>query len=180
MQLNKSIKKLTASGVCLALAMVFPLLTGQIPQIGRALGPMHIPILLCGFIAGPFYAAVIGLVAPTLRFMLFGAPPFIPTGAAMTFELATYGLVAGLLYKALPQKTSSIYLSLIAAMLSGRMVWGVARVLLVGLAGVPFSFELFIAGAFLDAIPGIILHIILIPMIVMALKNANVLSKFAT
>lgn len=170
-------KRLAAAGVCLALCMVLPLLTGQIPQIGRALGPMHIPVLLCGFIAGPFYAAIVGFVAPLLRFMVFGMPPLIPTGAAMCFELATYGLVSGLLYKKLPQKTAFIYLSLVAAMLSGRVVWGVARVLLVGLAGAPFSFELFIAGAFIDAIPGIVAHILLIPVVVMALKHSKVFAQ---
>ena len=174
---SKSMRDLTASGVCLALCLLLPFLTGQIPQFGAALAPMHIPVLLCGFICGPYYAVVIGAVAPLLRFMLFGMPPLMPTGAAMCFELAVYGLVSGLLYKALPKKTVFIYVSLVIAMLLGRIGWGVARVLLTGVANVPFSWQLFISGAFINAIPGIIVHIAIIPLIVMALRKAYSQSK---
>ena len=92
------IRKLTYSAVCLALCMILPFLTGQIPQIGSALCPMHIPVLLAGFLCGPWWAMAVGAVAPLLRFALFGMPPLFPTGAAMCFELAAYGLVSGLLY----------------------------------------------------------------------------------
>jgi len=155
--------------------MLLPFLTGQIPQIGAALSPMHIPVLLCGFIAGPFYAAIVGFIAPLLRFMLFGMPPLMPIGIAMCFELAVYGAVSGLLYKALSKKIVFIYVSLIGAMLLGRIVWGIARWALSGVTGISFTFELFIAGAFANAIPGIILHIALIPVIVAALKKADLL-----
>ena len=172
---SQSVRKLTSSGVCLALCMLLPFLTGQVPQFGAALSPMHIPVLLCGFIAGPFYAAIVGFIAPLLRFMLFGMPPLMPIGAAMCFELAVYGLVSGLLYRALPKNIGSIYVSLIGAMLLGRIVWGIARWTISGVTGIPFTFELFMAGAFINAIPGIILHIVLIPVIVMALKKADLL-----
>ena len=172
---NLSVKKLTASGVCLALCILLPFLTGQIPQIGSALSPMHIPVLLCGFIAGPWYAAIVGVLAPLLRFVLFGMPPIMPTGIAMCFELAVYGIASGFLYKLLPKKPMYIYVSLIGAMLLGRVVWGVARVLLIGVAGVPFTFQMFLAGAFINAVPGIIVHIILIPLIVIGLDKANLL-----
>jgi len=172
-----SMRELAISGVCLALCMVLPLLTGQIPQIGSALSPMHIPVLLCGFIAGPYSAAFIGLIAPGLRFSLFGMPPLMPTGLAMSFELAVYGLVSGLLYKALPKKAAYIYVSLIIAMLAGRIVWGAARWGLSGIVGMPFTIEMFMAGAFINAIPGIIVHIGLIPIIVLALKKANFITE---
>jgi len=155
--------------------MLLPFLTGQVPQVGAALSPMHIPVLLCGFIAGPYYAAVVGFIAPLLRFMLFGMPPLMPIGTAMCFELAVYGLVAGLLYKALPKKIGFIYASLVGAMLLGRVVWGIARWALSGVTGISFTFELFMAGAFINAIPGIVLHIVLIPVIVVALKKAGFL-----
>ena len=93
----------------------------------------------------------------------------------MSFELAVYGLVTGLLYIILPKKTAFIYISLVTAMLLGRIVWGIARVLLTGVSSVPFSWQLFISGAFINAIPGIILHIVLIPVIVIALKKVGVL-----
>lgn len=111
------ILKLVLSAICLALCMVLPFLTGQIPEIGSMLSPMHIPVLLCGFLAGPLRAAAIGLIAPVLRFALFGMPPIFPTGAAMCFELAVYGAASGLLYARLPKRTLSIYAALISAML---------------------------------------------------------------
>jgi len=157
--------------------MLLPFLTGQIQQFGSALAPMHIPVLLCGFICGPYYAAVVGVIAPLLRYALFGMPPIMPIGVSMCFELAVYGLVSGLLYSALPKRPAFIYVSLIAAMLLGRVVWGIARVLLTGVSGVPFSWQLFISGAFINAVPGIIVHIVLIPLIIMALKKANYLTS---
>jgi len=166
------ILKLVLSAICLTLCMVLPFLTGQIPEIGSMLSPMHIPVLLCGFIAGPFRASVVGLIAPVLRFALFGMPPIFPTGVAMSFELAVYGAVSGLLYAKLPKRTENIYISLIAAMLLGRIAWGMASMLLSGVTGSAFTWAAFMAGAFTSAIPGIILHIVLIPVIVMALQRA--------
>ena len=166
------IKDVTISGVCLALALLLPFLTMQIPSVGSMLSPMHIPVLLCGFFVCWQWAAVVGFVAPLLRFALFSMPP-MPFGIAMAFELATYGLVASLMYKALPKKKSSIYVALIVAMILGRIVWGIARVVIAGVVGNPFTFQMFIAGALLEAIPGILLHILLIPVIVMAVKKNN-------
>lgn len=173
MQKNRiSVQLLVTSAICLALCMVLPFLTGQIPEIGSALCPMHIPVLLCGFLCGSAYAAVVGAIAPALRFALFGMPPIFPTGVAMCFELAAYGLVSGWLYRRLPKKTVSIYVSLIAAMVVGRVVWGAAQACLLGLSGSAFTWQAFMAGAVLNAVPGIVVHIVLIPVIVMALSRA--------
>ena len=169
--------KLVISAVCLALCMVLPFLTGQIPEIGSMLSPMHIPVLLCGFICGPAWAAVVGAVAPLLRFALFGMPPLFPTGVAMCVELATYGAVSGLLYSLLPRKPLNVYVSLIAAMLAGRVVWGIVRVVLSGVSGSAFTWAAFMAGAFINAVPGIIVHILLIPVLVMALRKAGFAEK---
>ena len=157
----------------LALALVLPLLTGQLQQLGNAICPMHIPVLLCGFICGPWYGLIIGFIAPLLRFLIFSMPPIMPIGISMSFELAVYGLTAGLMYKYLPIKKPYIYLSLISAMLAGRIVWGAARTVLYGLGKAPFGFAAFIAGAFTNAVPGIILHIILIPILVMAYEKIS-------
>ena len=164
---------LTYAAACLALCMVLPFLTGQIPEIGSALCPMHIPVLLAGFLCGPWWALAVGAVAPLLRFALFGMPPLFPTGAAMCFELAAYGLVSGILYRKLPKKASHVYVALIAAMLAGRVVWGVVMVALMGLSSSAFTWAAFMAGAFVNAVPGIIVHIILIPIIVLALRKAG-------
>ena len=171
------IRKLIYAAICLALCMVLPFLTGQIQQIGNALCPMHIPVLLCGFLCGAPYAVVVGAVAPVLRFFLFGMPVLFPMGAAMSFELAAYGLIAGIMYRKLPKKPVNIYIALLTAMLGGRIVWGVVRFAMTMLFGVEFSFEMFLSGAFLTAIPGIICHIILIPIIVLALQRAGLTIK---
>ena len=167
------ILRLTYAAVCLALCMVLPFLTGQIPEIGKALCPMHIPVLLAGFLCGPWWALAVGAVAPLLRFALFGMPPLFPTGAAMCFELAAYGLVSGILCRKLPQKAVNVYLALIAAMLAGRIVWGIVMAVLMGLSGSAFTWAAFVAGACVNAVPGIIVHILLIPLSVLALRKAG-------
>lgn len=171
--MNQKTKKLTLSGVCLALCLVLPFLTGQIPEIGSALSPMHIPVLLCGFLCGWQYGLVVGLIAPVLRFLLFQMPPLFPTGTAMAFELAAYGVATGILYRKLPKKNINLYISLIGAMLIGRIVWGCVQLILSGITQNPFTWQAFLAGAFVTAIPGIICHILIIPPIVIALKKAG-------
>ena len=167
------IRKLTYAALFLALALVLPFLTGQIPQIGSALSPMHIPVLLCGFLVGWPWGLAVGFIAPLLRSVIFGMPVMVPGAVAMAFELAVYGLISGILYRLLPKKKWSIYVTLIVAMLAGRVVWGIARLIIAGLSGNSFTWALFLAGAFTNAIPGIILHIILIPVIVMVLEHAG-------
>ena len=164
------LRHLTCAAMCLALCLYLPFLTGQIPQIGRALSPMHIPVLLAGFLCGPWWAMVVGLVAPMLRHSLFLMPPLV-TAIAMSFELAAYGLFSGLLYQLLPKKRSNIYVSLILAMLGGR----IAMTIISGVTGSEFGWAAFIAGAFTSAVPGIIVHIILIPVLVMSLQKAGFL-----
>ena len=173
--LNKvHIRHLTYAAVCLALCLALPFLTGQVPQIGSALCPMHLPVLLAGFLCGPWWAAAVGAVAPLLRHALFGMPPLFPTAVAMTFELLTYGLVSGLLYRRLHERRAAgIYLSLIAAMAAGRIAWGAAMVVLLGLGDSAFTWGAFWAGAITGAIPGILLQLILIPALVLALRKAG-------
>lgn len=171
MSSNRKLYRMILAAMFLALALVLPFLTGQIPQIGSALCPMHIPVLLCGFFCGPWYALAVGFIAPLMRFALFGMPPIMPTGIAMCFELAAYGLVAGLLYRWLPKSRVNIYVSLIGAMIIGRVVWGAARVVLYGLGKSQFGWAAFMSGAFINAIPGIIVQIVLIPVLVMTLEK---------
>ncbi len=171
------IQRLTASAVSLALCLVLPFLTGQVPEIGNMLCPMHIPVLLCGFLCGWRYGAVVGFCAPLLRSFLFFAPPLFPQAVSMSLELMTYGLVSGLLNKSLPQNNIFIYLNLVISMLSGRLIWGCVRFLIYGLGYTQFSFELFIAGAFVDAIPGIILQLLLVPVVVIAVRHAKIRSS---
>ena len=177
---RNSILKLAYAAVCLALAMVLPLLTGQIPQVGDALAPMHIAVLICGFVCGWPYGILVGFIAPLLRFAIFGMPPIFPTGLSMAFELAAYGAISGLLYRILPKKIPYIFVSLLGAMIGGRIIWGIARFIFTGLAGSEFPFSAFVAGAVTNAIPGIILHIVLIPVLVIALQKAKVIGGHET
>ena len=166
-------KKLVYSAMCLALCLVLPFLTGQIPQVGSMLLPMHIPVLLCGFLCGGGWGAAVGFTAPLLRHLLFGMPP-MPGCISMAFELATYGLVVGLLHKKMGKSMKGVYVSLICAMVVGRLVWGAAQMAIMGLNGGSFPFSAFVAGAFTSAIPGIVLQLVLIPVLVRALDKAGV------
>ena len=170
---GKSIKRLVLAALFLALALVLPFLTGQIPEVGSMLCPMHIPALLCGFFCGWPWGLAVGLIAPVLRSLLFGMPPMFPMAICMSFELATYGAVSGWLYAKLPKKKLSIYGALLSAMVLGRLVWGAARFICTGLDVSAFGISAFWAGAVTTAIPGIIVQIILIPLLVMALEKHN-------
>lgn len=173
--MNKTLKKLVYSALCVALALVLPLLTGQIPQVGSMLSPMHIPVLLCGFICGPVWGLAVGAISPLLRSLIFSMPPLFPTATAMAFELAAYGCAAGLLYKLFPKKAWGVYAALVCAMLIGRVVWGVAMLSIMTATGKGWGIDAFLAGAFINAWPGIILHIAIIPPIVLALRKAKII-----
>ena len=172
----KQTRKLVLAAFFLALGMVLPFLTGQIQQLGNKILPMHIPVLLCGFICGWQYGLAVGLIVPLLRSVMFGMPPMMPTAAAMAVELGVYGLTTGLLYARLPKKIPYLYVSLLTAMIAGRVAWGAVSIALYGMEGNAFTMQAFLAGAFLNAIPGIIIQIILIPMIMIALQKAGLLA----
>lgn len=173
-----SIRNMVLAAMCLALCLVLPFLTGQIPEIGAKLSPMHIPVLLCGFFCGPVFGAIVGFIAPLLRFAIFGMPPF-PGCVSMAFELCTYGLITGMLYWLLPKRIIFTYVSLIVAMIAGRVVWGFAQLIVFGIKGTAFTWQAYISGAVLGSVPGIIIHIALIPVIVIALEKAGFLKKYA-
>ncbi|MBE6973266.1 MAG: ECF transporter S component [Ruminococcaceae bacterium] len=166
---NKQLKTLVLAALFLALSYVLPFFTGNIPQIGSMLLPMHIPVLLCGFICGGPWGAVVGLIAPVMRSVLTGGfPPMFPTAFAMAFELAAYGFVSGFLARRLTKNLKGIYVALISAMLCGRVLWGVVMAFIT-VKGSGFTFAAFIAGAFTNALPGIILQLVAIPVIVLTL-----------
>lgn len=163
---NSNVKKLVLSALFLAIGLVLPLLTGQIKEIGDSLLPMHLPVMLCGLICGWGYGLSVGLTLPFLRGVIFGMPPIYPNAVWMALELATYGFVLGFLYNKLSKKsTPYLILYLICAMLSGRIVWGIAKAILLGVGGKPFTVNMFIVGGFIDAFLGIIIQLILIPII---------------
>ena len=170
---NTNVKTMVLAALFLALALVLPFLTGQIPQIGSMLCPMHIPALLCGFFCGWPWGLAVGFIAPILRSVTFGMPPMFPVAICMSFELAAYGAISGLLYKKLPRNPFSIYAALLTAMVIGRLVWGAARFVCAGLDASAFGLTAFWTGAITSAIPGIIIQIILVPILVMTLEKHN-------
>lgn len=175
--MNKnSTQKTVLSALFLALAYVLPFLTGQIPEIGAMLCPMHLPVLLCGFICGAPWGATVGFIAPLFRSLTLGMPPLFPGAVCMAFELAVYGAVSGLMHRVLPKRRGYIYLSLLIAMLAGRIIWGAAMFICLGATGGSFTFAAFVAGAITNALPGIILQIILIPITVMLIESRKVVS----
>ena len=174
-KMKKTVKNLALSAMFLALCMILPVITGGVPRIGNAISPMHIPVLICGFVCGWQYGAAVGFIAPLMRSLMFSMPPMYPIAVSMAFELAAYGLLCGLLYKAFPKKNAFIYPALIISMLGGRVVWGAARFIMAGLSGSEFSMAMFVAGAFTQAVPAIICHILLVPPVVMAFKKAKLM-----
>jgi thiamine transporter ThiT len=173
----KNTRNLTLSGLFLALGIVLPFVTGNIPQIGSALLPMHLPVLLCGYICGWPWGLLVGFVTPLLRMALVGMPP-ATTAIPMAFELAAYGALTGVLYRALPKTVPSLYASLLCAMLGGRIVWGIVRWVMMA-SGVDFGLQAFLAGAFVNALPGIIVQIVLIPILILALRRARLMPEEA-
>ena len=171
---RKMIFCIAYSAACIALAMLLPLLTWQDTMLGNMFSLMHIPVFLCGFLCGWHWGAVVGFICPLLRFLIFAKPP-MPTALAMAFELCVYGLVAGLLYKFLPKKNGFLYVSLIGAMIVGRIAGGAAMFIIAGIKGTGYTMATFFTSYFVNAVPGIVLHIILVPLIVMALKNAKLM-----
>ena len=159
-------KNTVLAAMFLAVGVVLPTLTGAIKEIGDSLLPMHLAVMLCGVVCGWSYAAPVGLVLPFLRAAFFGMPPLYPNAVWMSLELATYGFVIGFLY-GLRKKYSRAYLllCLTCSMLAGRIVWGVTKAILLGVADKPFGLEAFLVGGFLDAIPGILLQFLLVPLI---------------
>ena len=163
---NDKIKRLALAAMFLAIGMLLPMLTGQIKEIGDSLLPMHLAVMLCGIICGWEYGLGVGLILPFLRSVSFGMPPIYPNAVWMSLELATYGFVIGLMY-AMRKKESRwyIFLCLLCSQIAGRVVWGVAKALLLGIGSETFGFKAFIVGGFVDAIPGILLQFIVIPIV---------------
>ena len=177
--MNEKTKKITLSALFIALGLVLPLLTGQLKQLGNAFLPMHLPVLLCGLIVGPVHGLIVGLILPILRHFTFGMPPLYPTGISMAFELATYGFVVGYVYKVSRWKCIiALYESLIIAMVAGRIIWVIVQMILLGINGQAFTYEMFMAGAFLNAIPGIVFQLIFIPSLMLALHKTGVVKIY--
>ncbi len=172
--MNKRTQTLVLAGLLLALGMVLPFLTLQIKEIGDSLLPMHLPIMLCGIFCGWKYGLICGLLLPFLRSVCFGMPPAYPNAVWMALELAAYGYSVAILFENIFKKRFFyIYPSLIISMIFGRIIWGLSKAVLLGLADKVFTIGMFFAQGFADAVPGIVLQLILIPLIVKFKKKSG-------
>ena len=164
---QRPVQTLAMAAMLMAVGFVLPFFTGQIPQIGKMLCPLHLPVLLCGLLCGWKYGLVVGFVLPLLRSATLGMPPMFPAGIAMAFELAAYGFLAGFLYaRSRWQCVVALYRCLILAMIGGRIPDRCV-------SGQAFTWQMFLSGAFLTAIPGIILQLVFIPAVMVALDRTG-------
>ena len=158
-------KKLVLSAFFITLGLLLPFVGGQIPEINSIFLPMHLPILICGFICGWKYGGFVGFITPLIRTTLFGFPLF-PVALSMAFELCTYGIICGLLYDKFKKCKINTYLTLSIALIIGRIVRTCATAIIFGLTGSNFTFSIFLSALFVEAIPGIILQLVLVPTII--------------
>lgn len=174
---REEIQKLSLAAMFLAIGLVLPFFTGQIQKIGNMLLPMHIPVFLCGFICGWKYGLLVGFITPLLRSMLFGMPVMFPSAISMSFELMTYGFVIGILYQHSKWHCiRALYRCMILAMISGRLMWGVVMIILLGIGNNGFTMQAFLAGTIFNAIPGIVLQLVIVPVIMVVLNKTGLMS----
>lgn len=176
MQKMSAVKKSIITAVCIALCVVLPQAFHAIPNAGSIYLPMHIPVLLCGLICGWPYGLLCGLAGPALSALITGMPPaaVLP---GMIVECGVYGLAAGLLMQLVRTKRlyADLYISLVAAMLLGRVVSGAAKALIFSAGS--YSMASWVAGSFVTALPGIIIQLALLPSIVYALMRARLIPQ---
>lgn len=169
------VKRSVITAVCIALCYVLPLLFHAL-NIGSVFSPMHIPVLLCGLICGGGYGALCGIAGPVLSCLLSGMPAavkliyFIP-------ELAVYGLIAGIMMKFIRtgKLLPDLYISLTIAMVAGRIIGGIAQALFYVGSGESFTVAAIATGYFVTTLPGIICHLILIPILVTVLMKSRLI-----
>lgn len=170
-----SIKKICVTAISIALCVILPILF-HMAGLGSTFAPMHIPALLCGLICGGWYGVGCGIIGPVLSSILTGMPA--PTiMISMVPELITYGVVSGLMMRIVRtgKLGADLYISLVTAMLAGRIVAGIAKALFYMTTGEAFTFAIWISGHFVTAMPGIICHLIVIPILMAALYRAKLI-----
>ncbi len=172
-----SVKRICLAAACIALGVVLPSAFHSV-GLGSILSPMHIPVLLCGLICGGTYGLICGIVTPVLSSLITSMPG--PTMLiSMVPELAVYGLVAGLLVRFVRtgKGLADLYIALGGAMILGRVVGGIAKAMFYMGTGEPFTLSMWVTGYFVEAVPGIVCHLILVPVLVLTLERARVITK---
>lgn len=170
------VKRSIITAVCIGLSVVLPMAFHSIPNAGNVFCPMHIPVLLCGLICGGSFGLLCGLAGPLLSSLITGMPPlaYLPS---MLVELAAYGLVCGLMFSLVRTKklSADLYISLVVALLAGRIVAGLAKALV--FAAGKYSIAAWTTSYFVKTWPGLVLHLVLVPAIVAALMKAKLIPQ---
>ena len=165
-------KHIVLTGLFIALGLVLPMAFHSIPNAGSIFLPMHIPVLLCGLVCGPWFGLGCGALTPLLSSLATGMPPaaILP---GMLCELAVYGLTAGLLtrFVRLSNRPAKLYISLVGAMLAGRIASGLVNALIFRVG--QYSMQIWLTASFVTSLPGIAIQLALIPIIVLALQKAK-------
>jgi len=176
--LNNKTRKLVWASFLLILGIILPRLVNLAGSqaLGNLISPMHIPVFLTALILGPFYGALVGFITPLFSTLIFAMPPMMPPIAVfMAFELAALGLTAGYLYS---NKSKNIYLSITAAVIMGRFIYGLALLALGPLFSFNPPFIPFMQGAFLTGIPGIVIQFVIIPPIIEKIRPVKDFAEF--
>lgn len=168
------VKQSIITAVCIALCVVFPMAFHSIPQAGIIYCPMHIPVLICGLICAPQYAAVCGISGVLLSSVLTGMPP-VAMLPSMLVELTCYALISSLLMKFVHTKKSALdlYISLAGALVIGRVIAGIVKALI--FARGEITIASWATAYFVTCLPGIIMQIILVPVVYATLIKANLI-----
>ncbi len=175
-KLSIHLRKTIITAICMALCVVLPMAFHAIPNGGTLFSPMHLPVFLCGLVCGWQYGLLCGIFGPVLSSFITGMPGmgYLPT---MMVELALYGFISGLLINLIHtgKKTADIYISLLSAMLIGRIITGIVRAFIFAPGSI--TLQAWATGYFVSCLPGIIIQLILLPILYHALEHAKLLPK---
>ncbi len=172
--MNSKTRRLVLTALFIAIGVVLPQAFHAIPNAGSIFLPMHIPVLIAGFAVGPLFGAICGILTPILSHLIFGMPPAMML-AQMICELAVYGFMTGLLNSLIKIKNPVVknYAVLILSMLSGRLAYGILNALIFKAGS--YSLQAWLSAAFITALPGIAIQLILIPILVARLRKADLI-----
>lgn len=161
-------KDITLTALFITLGVTLPIVFHQIALAGRVFSPMHIPVFLAGIFVGPISGLIVGLVCPVLSFLLTGMPPpyAVPL---MSLELPVYGVTIGILIRVIKYPV----ISLLLAMILGRLAFALGLFLFGMFLSLPYGPEAFIKVSVITGLPGIAIQLILIPLLVEAVQLAK-------
>ena len=172
-----SMKRISLCAMCVALCYVLPIAFHAI-GLGSVLSPMHIPVLLCGLVCGGGYGLICGILGPVLSSLISGMPPMMML-LRMIPELCVYGLAGGLAMRFIRTGRAAldVYIALVIAMIAGRIVGGIASAIFYTVTSGVYSLALWATSYFVEALPGIAAHLILVPILVFTLSKAKLIPQ---